>query len=117
MKHTKGPWDYVQWDDGDNAIITSEGDGRICEMVTNFPDKERDANAGYIVDCVNACDLAGIEDPGKTIPELVEACNYALGVLESIPKEYLEGIYYALDEEINLDRIKAALEGVKGGKE
>ena len=46
--HTPAPWHYAQWEDGDNAIVTAEGDGRICEMVTNEPAGVRDANGELI---------------------------------------------------------------------
>ena len=53
MSHTPIPWHYTKFDDGDNAILDSEGDTRICEMVTNEPDDVRDCNAEFITKAVN----------------------------------------------------------------
>lgn len=72
MRHTEGPWNYAQWSDGDNAIIDAAGDGRICEMVTNQTDEQRDANAQLIVaaPCIfKACkELITAYDTGSDLP-------------------------------------------------
>ena len=58
-KHTPGEWYYVKWDDGDNAIVTKEGDGRICEMLGNQSPEQTDAN-GYLM---------------AVAPEMLEMCS------------------------------------------
>jgi len=45
------------------------------------------ANAYRIVDCVNAC--AGIQDPSKTIQQLLETCKQSANTIH----EYLEGVW------------------------
>lgn len=57
MKHTPGPWHYVKYSDGDNAIIDSEGDGRICSMETNVPEDEIDGNGLILAQAPTLLDL------------------------------------------------------------
>ena len=84
MKHTAGLVHYVQYDDGDNAIITEEGDGRICEMITNEPNDIRDANGQRLVDCWNACE--GLSDPEETISSLLKMANELKGTKKIVPQ-------------------------------
>lgn len=77
MKHSPEPWatraaevsgplDVPLAFCGSNSTHGPEG-----SYVISF--EEAHANAKRIVGCVNAC--AGIENPGETIRELVEACE------------------------------------------
>ena len=59
---------------GDSFYYVGVGDADICHT-GNGPTS--DANAKRIVDCVNAC--AGIKDPEKTIPLMVEALDKISG--------------------------------------
>jgi hypothetical protein len=46
--------------------------------------------------------------------ELLGACEYALGVLESIPKEYAEAIADVLDEAIDTGRLENVINKARG---
>jgi len=47
-------------------------------------------------------------------PELLTACKYALGVLESIPEEYAELIADILDESVDTGMIEDAILKAEG---
>ena len=47
-------------------------------------------------------------------PELLSACQYALGVLESIPEVYAEQIADILDESINMAMVERAIIKAEG---
>ncbi|KKM61425.1 hypothetical protein LCGC14_1531850 [marine sediment metagenome] len=84
MGHTEGPWHYIQYGDGDNAIITSEGDGRICELVTNEPVAVRDANARLIAAAPEMLDALKrfCNKDDMDFMGCVQACNRAIAKAE-----------------------------------
>lgn len=78
-QHTPEPWAMVQHDYRPRIITEGARPYVLAEIRRiHYPlpdedphDREADANARRIVACVNAC--AGIPDPEKAIPALVEA--------------------------------------------
>jgi len=76
----------------------------------------------YTVQTINE-DLSEIEGEERQLigleaaaPDLLEACEYALGVLESIPAQVREKIADVLDEEIDTDRLSRAIIRAKSSK-
>ena len=47
-------------------------------------------------------------------PDLLSACKYALGVLESIPEVYAEQIADILDESIDTNRLESVIAKAEG---
>ena len=63
MQHTLGPW---RVDSQFDSVIWGAGPGRL-PMVAGHVTRDG-ANAARIVDCVNACDAAGLTEPERQIP-------------------------------------------------
>lgn len=89
--HTPGPWtSHDFW-------VGNEGGMMVADCVTehnkNLPSKEKYANARLIA----------------AAPELRDACNYAVGVLESMPEDMREQLADILDEDIEFDWLNAVL--------
>jgi len=70
---------------------------------------ESDANAQRIVACVNACE--GMEDPGKAIPEMLEALKLAKRYLEHPD---VQAIPFALNASVPLSRIVNVIAKAEG---
>lgn len=85
--HTSEPWTTgIDWVDDDVIVFGGPyGKTAVADLLgANMPTDNEviEANARRIVQCINAC--AGIENPGESIKELVEAANKAYTELSQI---------------------------------
>ena len=99
MKHTQGKWEVKQADSKKvvvcgNMVIASD----LYDENEEPSIEELDANANLIA----------------SAPELLTACKYALGVLESIPEVYAEQIADILDENIDVAMIEKTITKAEG---
>jgi len=107
QRHTDGPWKIVKPelsddDQVEDSLIIKETDGKPEHIAEVFQYRnEQNCNADGVA-LANACLIAAA-------PELLAACKYALGVLESIPGDYAEQIADILDESINTAMIETAI--------
>jgi hypothetical protein len=105
MKNTNGKWKASKrYDLKKNLVGISIDDTekKIGVMTTysskQLPMDEVQANANLIA----------------SAPELLTACKYALGVLESVPEEYAELIADILDESVDTGMIEDAILKAEG---
>ena len=99
MTHTQGKWLVKQTDFKKavvcgNMIVASD----LYDENKSPPIEEVDANANLIA----------------SAPDLLSACKYALGVLESIPEVYAEQIADILDESIDTNRLESVIAKAEG---
>ncbi len=93
---TPGNWIVIPKDDW--AYIHSDDDGTCVAIVT--PHEETTADARV---------LAASKD-------LLDACEYALSLIEAIPARYIQSFEEKiLDERIDWNRIQLAIAKAKGG--
>ena len=59
-------------------------------------------------------DTESIANLIASAPDLLSACKYALGVLESIPEVYAEQIADILDESIDTNRLESVIAKAEG---
>jgi hypothetical protein len=116
-KHTPEPWRYdgIPWKEGENIYGTFDIHAENKKWIgdtkpyggENFTGiEEAEANAQRIVQCVNAC--KGIENPGETIVELAEACDFLLSEItkNGIKPELVDKLTF-------IAQMISKLEGVK----
>ena len=116
MHHTPEPWNRnvsPAWTYPIYASASGDESKRdwihIAAVLPKNPNAEADLDR--IVACVNAC--AGIEDPGKVIPQLAELLRLACQYLEHPEVCCLP---FALDSDLMAQRIRAALKALGGGQ-
>ncbi len=125
MNHTKEPWEYLEPENwcGLAGLIRSVGGGdqiAKVEIAGWRPKSIGRVNGQRIVTCVNA--LAGINP--EAVGDLLEACKYGLGNLETVIAlldriQESDNGYFGLDWrrgyefEATRDRLKAAIAKAK----
>lgn len=99
-RYTGGNWEAAVID-GQMQIFSGNRRiaGDLYDEEHEIPAREVDANARVMA----------------AAPDLDLACSYALGVLESIPKQYVEKIEDILDEPIDLSILRSALAKARKG--
>jgi len=120
-KHTPGPWhieEHNQKDRHNIGIVSEDEKGNawvICSMnriknpLWNESITELDrANAIRIRDCVNACE--GMDDPGETVPEMLEVLKELIKALDNCPGNFN---YSPLIE----DKARLIIAKAEGGRE
>ena len=88
---TEGKWSVVEIDNKKNRYAVDDDGYPVATVVG-------EANANLIA----------------SVPELLTACKYALGVLLSIPEAYAEQIADILDESIDTGMIEDAIAKAEG---
>jgi hypothetical protein len=102
MTHTEGKWEVEK-----SRVITKRAKGyagnvhyqnvEIARVGSEYTDEIK-ANTNLI----------------SSAPDLLSACKYALGVLESIPEVYAEQIADILDESIDTNRLESVIAKAEG---
>jgi len=105
MRHTQGKWEVTGQSENSRYITVKSDNGRTVARVPWNSEKE--VEQGICTDNDDAILISAA-------PELLSACKYALGVLESIPEVYAEQIADILDESIDINRLESVIAKAEG---
>lgn len=103
--HTRNPWEH-EYSGFTSSWLIRERDTGNCIAESKYlvgadaieDERESFANARLIA----------------AAPDLLDGCNYALAVLESMPEAMREELADILDEDIEFDRLRFPLEKANG---